>query len=235
MGYIGRSGRFIWRDDKRRFDDLGDFHDGYAKALAGDKWGYIDKTGRWRIEPRFDDARDFHRGFAAVLVGDRWGYVDKTGRVAIAPRFDTADDFDDILAMVTLNDRFGFVNKTGALTIPPRFIYAEPYFPPLRPYIDRIELPELRVHRYGGERDLGPEKGARRIRGRDFATANPDGDHRVHAQADSGQPRAPASTVASADPAAVSAGLPVRRGAAATTVGRRPIIDVRAGEPLQFG
>ena len=128
LGYITKAGRYSWRDTRGRFNDLGDFNESLAKARIGDKWGYIDKTGRVRIEPRFEDARDFTNGFAAVQVGDKWGYIDKTGRLAIPPRFDDADDFDATLAMIVIGDKFGFINKTGKIVIPARYSYAEPYF-----------------------------------------------------------------------------------------------------------
>ena len=127
MGYINRRGRYVWRDADRRYDDLGDFYDGYAKARVGRKWGYITKTGKLIIEPRFRDARDFHNGFAAVRVDGRWGYIDKRGKLKIRPRFDTADDFDASLAMVSIDGEFGYVDKVGKLKIKTKFTYAEPF------------------------------------------------------------------------------------------------------------
>lgn len=127
LGYITKAGRYSWQDTRSRFNDLGDYNESLAKARIGEKWGYIDKTGRVRIDPRFDDARDFTNGFAAVQVGTKWGYIDKTGKLAIPPRFDDADDFDETLAMIVIGDKFGFINKTGKLVLPARYDYAEPY------------------------------------------------------------------------------------------------------------
>ena len=54
------------------------------------KLGFIDRTGRWVIEPRYDDAGPFRGGLARVMArrdggrgrGDAaWGYIDRTGRV----------------------------------------------------------------------------------------------------------------------------------------------------------
>ena len=39
------------------------------------KYGFIDKQGKWVIQPRFDDAERFSDGLAAVRIGD-----DKTGK-----------------------------------------------------------------------------------------------------------------------------------------------------------
>ncbi len=44
------------------------FIDGLAKVRKGDKFGYVDKTGRFVIEARFADAEDFSEGLAAVRL-----------------------------------------------------------------------------------------------------------------------------------------------------------------------
>ena len=57
----------------------------------GDKWGYIDKSGKIVIEPQFDDASSFSEGLAAVCLGDycplrgKWGYIDKSGEYVWEP------------------------------------------------------------------------------------------------------------------------------------------------------
>jgi len=55
-----------------------------------DKWGYIDKTGKFVIEPRYDQAYPFSNGLAAVVLLDnnkdyKVGYIDKTGKYVIEP------------------------------------------------------------------------------------------------------------------------------------------------------
>ncbi len=47
-------------------------------------YGYIDKTGAWRIEPQFQLAYNFSDGRAMVQLTDNsWGYIDRTGAVVI--------------------------------------------------------------------------------------------------------------------------------------------------------
>ncbi len=47
-----------------------------------EKWGYVDKAGRWVIPPSFTHAERFWHGLASVAFGaGRWGYVDKGGSV----------------------------------------------------------------------------------------------------------------------------------------------------------
>lgn len=47
-GYIDRSGAMVI---KAQFDRAGKFQNGIARVLVGNKWGYIDKTGRYVWEP----------------------------------------------------------------------------------------------------------------------------------------------------------------------------------------
>jgi hypothetical protein len=87
----------------------------YPVSVDG-KWGYIDKTGAWAIEPAgFDDARSFSEGLAAVSVDGKYGYIDKTGAWVIPLRFDGAGSFSNGLARARLGDRWGYIDKTGRL------------------------------------------------------------------------------------------------------------------------
>jgi len=69
------------------------FSEGLAAVRIGDeetgKWGYIDKTGKFAVNPQFDWALGFSDGLAAVRIGDvattKWGYINKTGRFVWGP------------------------------------------------------------------------------------------------------------------------------------------------------
>jgi len=76
------------------------FHQGLAAVRLGEKYGYIDRSGRVVIEPRFQFAQIFSEGLARVVKDDRSGYIDRTGRMVIAPRFHKAYKFSDGLARV---------------------------------------------------------------------------------------------------------------------------------------
>lgn len=102
------------------------FKQGLLSASSGDKWGYIDKTGSYVINPQFDAAWNFaDNGLARVLSSDKWGYIDKTGSYVINPQFVSAWDFaDNGLARVQSGDKWGYIDKTGAYVIKPQFDWA---------------------------------------------------------------------------------------------------------------
>ena len=57
------------------------------KEGSNGKWGYVDKHGKWIIEPKFLQASGFtdnlfgnHDGEAIVQYGDKSYYIDKSGK-----------------------------------------------------------------------------------------------------------------------------------------------------------
>lgn len=66
--------------------------------------GYIDRSGKIRIEPQFASAGRFSEGLAAVSVEPDFkeGYINSTGEWVIEPRFGGAGEFSEGLATVHL-------------------------------------------------------------------------------------------------------------------------------------
>lgn len=46
-----------------------------AAVSNGDRWGFIDATGKLVVDYTYGKARSFSNGFAAVAVQDKWGYI----------------------------------------------------------------------------------------------------------------------------------------------------------------
>lgn len=146
-GFVDRSGKLItgWHED---WVCTTDFSEGLA-AVAISKpihregrkvrnkwvWGYIDRTGRWVVEPRFDSAHPFSEGLACVKVGEdrekkvkgKLGFIDRTGDWAVRARFDVARSFRHGLAKVGEGgvDRSGraplngYIDKSGQYVFGP--------------------------------------------------------------------------------------------------------------------
>ncbi|MFN7853799.1 MAG: WG repeat-containing protein [Dolichospermum sp.] len=87
----------------------------------GDKYGYIDQTGRVVIQPQFEEADNFSEGIASVMIDEKWGYIGKSGQFVIPPQFDCAWDFSEGLAMVTIDNKWGYIAKSGQFVISPQF------------------------------------------------------------------------------------------------------------------
>lgn len=69
------------------YQEVGDFSEGFAPVKLGDKWGFVDWTGRVATCPRFDEVKPFSQGLAAVRVGQRRGHVNWEGELKFVPPF----------------------------------------------------------------------------------------------------------------------------------------------------
>lgn len=94
------------------------------------KWGFIDRTGRFRIPPRYDGAGQFSEGVAYAWYWEggrrREGVVDAGGRFTELPAAnDSSFIFHDGLARFQTplgqERKYGYMDKTGRVVIPPSF------------------------------------------------------------------------------------------------------------------
>ncbi|MBL8236590.1 MAG: WG repeat-containing protein [Bryobacterales bacterium] len=80
---------------------------------AGDKWGFVDKTGKWAIAPRFQRAYDFAEGLAVVQVSGELGstgYINRDGTMVIPANLSTGYSFREGLAAVVPDGPCRFTN-----------------------------------------------------------------------------------------------------------------------------
>ncbi|MFO0175197.1 MAG: WG repeat-containing protein, partial [Aphanizomenon sp.] len=71
----------------------------------GNKWGYIDRTGQFIINPQFDEADIFSEELAAVKMGEKWGYINQYGDLIIPLTFDFAKPFYEGMALVNIGGK----------------------------------------------------------------------------------------------------------------------------------
>lgn len=79
----------------------------------GEKVGFADGTGKFRIQPVYDDVLPFSDGLAAVEVHGRWGFVDTSGHEVIPPIFKAAYYFQQGVASAETNDGEVLIDKDG--------------------------------------------------------------------------------------------------------------------------
>ncbi|MGI7994039.1 WG repeat-containing protein, partial [Campylobacter coli] len=63
-----------------------------AKVELNGKYGFIDRSGKFAIEPKFDSGEYFSEGLAGVKLNGRWGFIDRSGKFVIKPKFDSIWD-----------------------------------------------------------------------------------------------------------------------------------------------
>lgn len=106
--------------------------DQILEATKRNRFGYVDKSGKFIISPQFEEAGNFTAsGLAPVRIGTAFGYADTKGKVVINPQWGQAGPFrkvnGDWLAVVGTSgegsDRvqFGAIDSKGAYKINPQF------------------------------------------------------------------------------------------------------------------
>lgn len=91
----------------------------------GDRWGYIDRSGKIVIEPQFERAEEFSEGLAAIELDGKWGFIDTNGKLIVEPQYSSAQRFSEGLARIQigadLDGKWGFIDHTGQTVIAPQF------------------------------------------------------------------------------------------------------------------
>lgn len=87
---------------------------------VGEKWGFIDKTGKYKINPQFEEVSTFENGLAVAAPMDNdYGFINEKGKFVINPQFDNVEQFHDGLALVRTDGKCGYINKKGKYVIGP--------------------------------------------------------------------------------------------------------------------
>jgi hypothetical protein len=123
VGYINRQGETVIAAN---FDDGTRFSEGLAAVRVKSRWGVIDASGDFVIQPKLWSWCRFRGGLASLATRNgKWGVIDRAGNFIVQPNYDSIGPFEDDRALIRIGDRdkarFGFVDKTGAEAIPPKF------------------------------------------------------------------------------------------------------------------
>ena len=97
----------------------------HAAVKYNGKWGIIDKTGKWKVEPTMDFDRVSRRfGFYIVKKNDKYGVIDKTGKIVIPLQYDQIHRLAPssiCVFKVKKNRKFGLIDKTGKIIVPIKY------------------------------------------------------------------------------------------------------------------
>ena len=61
------------------------FPEGLAAVSLNGRWGFIDLTGQFVIEPQFSFAENFANGVARVELDGQYGYINRQGEFIWGP------------------------------------------------------------------------------------------------------------------------------------------------------
>src|ERR1017187_10137738 len=123
LAFLDRSGKILLSGKFEGLQAEG-FTSGLAPAASGGKWGFVDTTGKWVIDPQFEGAKNFANGIAPVIVGGRTGYIDKKGKFVVNPQYDYGVEFYDGYASFTNGGKSGFIDTKGRVVSEAKFLSA---------------------------------------------------------------------------------------------------------------
>ena len=115
----------IWQIEPQ-FENAGDFVEGLAAVKKDGKWGFINRDGKFVIEPRSDwgtsdYTENLSEGLLKIIQDHKYGYIDIEGKIVIKPQFDYALNFSEGLAAVKIGEKYGYINREGRIVIKPWF------------------------------------------------------------------------------------------------------------------
>ncbi len=112
-GFINKKGKMVIAAKFR--DAAIGFSEGFAGVYYQGRWGFIDKTGKFIVEPKYDDVAGFSDGLGSVELNGKSGFVDRTGRVVIPLIYDsqTTGLFECGSAEVELDGKSFFIDIDG--------------------------------------------------------------------------------------------------------------------------
>jgi hypothetical protein len=144
LAFIDKTGHNPFGVKFQNISDDFDFAKGYVGVEVNNKWGFIDKTGKYILTPQFDErdtptdccadshgvrwqSVDFREGLAAVNYNGKWGYIDATGKSVIPAQFDDARNFSEGVAVARQGQKYGFIDHSGNWVIAPQFDSADSF------------------------------------------------------------------------------------------------------------
>ena len=123
VGYMDHEGRLVL---DAVYDGGTRFYEGLASVRIGDRWGVVNTTGEFVIQPTagWGWCR-FAEGLASISVRGTWGIIDKIGKFVLEPKYGYLESFQEGLAVFRVGERakvrYGFVDKRGVEVIPAVF------------------------------------------------------------------------------------------------------------------
>ena len=92
-------------------------NDGKLYPRGPTKYGYLDRTGHWAIEPQYDWASNFSEGSAWVRMGQsQYRFIRRDGALINGEVYDEAGSFRNGLALVRQGTKHALIDLQGRVS-----------------------------------------------------------------------------------------------------------------------
>ena len=103
------------------YEDVGHFGEGLVPAKHGGKWGFVELSGKWAVNPGFDGAREFKNGHAPVCMGGKWGFIGKDGKPSTPFAYEDVKDVRDGHFRAKTGGKWGIFALDGTCKLPAEY------------------------------------------------------------------------------------------------------------------
>ena len=97
-----------------KYDQAWEFHDGYARVLAGGLYGLVDSLGVEVIKPKYTVLSDLTNGVLIASDPNGTGVLGRNGDVLIPLEYDSATPVDRGLMKVAKGNKFAYIKVADA-------------------------------------------------------------------------------------------------------------------------
>ncbi len=101
------------------FDGASNFQEGLALVKSGDRIGFIDKSGKFKIHEGISGALDFSEGLAEVMLNGKLQFINTKGTSVFTSGYDKVNSFSNGLALFydPAMKLYGYIDKKGQTLI----------------------------------------------------------------------------------------------------------------------
>ncbi len=93
------------------WDEVEPYFNGFARVLQGQKFTFINQSGKAISPVIFDGARNFSGGLVTVQQDEKWGFMDEAGKMIIPCSYDVVFDFIQNKTLVSKGNSWFMVSK----------------------------------------------------------------------------------------------------------------------------
>lgn len=136
VGFIGLDGQFLPSSKRVECQFQDGLSEGCLAAYVDGRWGYLDTSGNWLVEPLYESAEPFQNDFAQVglhsstpnlIPTNSFSYIDKHGKL-LKQYFHSTKPFEGGYAAVSVlsteqNSKplWGLIDKSGQWVLKPKY------------------------------------------------------------------------------------------------------------------
>lgn len=114
MGFADKNGNLFIPCS---YDEVGDFHNGFAYVYTNGSCGLINEDGVLVMPCEYQHIYEPSEGLILAKKDDQYSFYNIKGQHVLKCDYESVSPFSDGMAMVRQNEKYGFINKSGKLLV----------------------------------------------------------------------------------------------------------------------